>query len=278
MFLNYTKCSVINYIIKCFNFQAYASKIFARMIQVQLRYFQYILSVAIFAGIVISSTPLISACFVGLTLIWLTEMLVGQFDINTEKFYVVLVLLLIAFSTVSIKSLSPDTNLSYLFVGALVMAILYFLLQPDINIYKVGNSLLATVIAMLVNGFIIGSVFQENIIYVSFMMLLLLFLKTLATYFNIQFGNFQFFFNFFLVFIIFSGISSFYDFVMTYVLIAAAATALFTTFLTFMFIKIRYEYELTSKLSNQIYIFDYLFAFICSLYIVDSLNVINGLF
>ena len=87
------------------------------MIQVQLRYFQYILSVAIFAGIVISSTPLISACFVGLTLIWLTEMLVGQFDINTEKFYVVLVLLLIAFSTVSIKSLSPDTNLSYLFVG-----------------------------------------------------------------------------------------------------------------------------------------------------------------
>ena len=138
------------------------------MIQVQLRYFQYILSIAIFAGIVISSTPLISACFVGLTLIWLTEMLIGQFDINTEKFYVVLVLLLIAFSTVSIKSLYPDTELSYLFVGALILAILYFMLQPDINIYKVGNSLLATVIAMLVNGFIVGSVFQEHIIYISF--------------------------------------------------------------------------------------------------------------
>jgi hypothetical protein len=248
------------------------------MIQVQLRYFQYILSIAIFAGIVISSTPLISACFVGLTLIWLTEMLVGQFDINTEKFYVILVLLLIAFSTVSIKSLSPETDLSYLFVGSLILAILYFMLQPDINIYKAGNSLLAMVIAMLVNGFIVSSVFQENIIYVSFMMLLLLFLKTIATYFNIQFGNFQFFFNFFLVFIIFSGISSFYDFVMVHVLIAAAATAIFTTFLTFMFIKVRYEYELTSRLSNQIYIFDYLFAFICSLYIVDSLNVINGLF
>ena len=248
------------------------------MIQVQLRYFQYILSIAIFAGIVISSTPLISACFVGLTLIWLTEMLVGQFDINTEKFYVILVLLLIAFSTVSIKSLSPETDLSYLFVGSLILAILYFMLQPDINIYKAGNSLLAMVIAMLVNGFIVSSVFQENIIYVSFMMLLLLFLKTIATYFNIQFGNFQFFFNFFLVFIIFSGISSFYDFAMVHVLIAATATAIFTTFLTFMFIKVRYEYELTSRLSNQIYIFDYLFAFICSLYIVDSLNVINGLF
>ena len=248
------------------------------MIQVQLRYFQYILSIAIFAGIVISSTPLISACFVGLTLIWLTEMLVGQFDINTDKFYIVLVLLLLAFSAVSIKSLSPDTNSSYLLVGTLIFAILYFMIQPDINIYKVGNSLLVTVIAMLVNGFIVGGIFQDNIIYISYMMLLLLFLKTLASYFNIQFSNFQFFFNFFLVFIIFLGISSFYDFVMINVLIAATATALFTTFLTFMFIKIRYEYELTSKLSNQIYIFDYLFAFICSLYIVDSLNVVNGLF
>ena len=221
---------------------------------------------------------LISACFVGLTLIWLTEMLVGQFDINTDKFYIVLVLLLLAFSTVSIKSLSPDTNSSYLFVATLVFAILYFMIQPDINVYKVGNSLLVTVMAMLVNGFIVGGIFQENIIYISYMMLLLLFLKTLASYFNIQFSNFQFFFNFFLIFIIFLGVSSFYDFIMINVLIAATATGLFTTFLTFMFIKIRYEYELTSKLSNQIYIFDYLFAFICSLYIVDSLNVVNGLF
>ena len=131
---------------------------------------------------------------------------------------------------------------------------------------------------MLVNGFIVDRVFQENIIYVSFMTLLLLFLKTLATYFNVQFGNFQFFFNFFLVFIIFSGISSFYDFVIVNILIAASATALFTTFVTFMFIKVRSEYKLTSKLSDQIYIFDYLFAFICALYIVDSLNIVNGLF
>ena len=151
------------------------------MIQVQLRYFQYILSLAIFAGIVISSTPLISACFVGLTLIWLTETLVAQFDINTDKFYVVLVLLLIAFSTVSITSLSSDTSFSYLFSALLIMSLLYFLLQPDISIFKVGNSLFVTVIAMLVNGFIVDSAFQENIIYVSFMTLLLLFLKTLAT-------------------------------------------------------------------------------------------------
>jgi len=79
-----------------------------------------------FVGIVISSTALISACFVGLTLIWLTEMLIGQYDINTEKLYVVLVLLLIAFSSVSIKNLSANTNLSFIFSGMLLVAILYF--------------------------------------------------------------------------------------------------------------------------------------------------------
>ena len=32
------------------------------------------------------------------------------------------------------------------------------------------------------------------------------------------------------------------------------------------------------KLSNQIYVFDYMFAFVLSLYLVDVLNVVNGLF
>ena len=53
---------------------------------------------------------------------------------------------------------------------------------------------------------------------------------------------------------------------------------LFTTLITFMFVKIRLEYELTTRLTDQIYIFDFMLAFIASLYIVDSLNVVNGLF
>ena len=63
-----------------------------------------------------------------------------------------------------------------------------------------------------------------------------------------------------------------------YVLLAGLTTALFTTLITFMFIKIRLEYELTTPLTDQIYIFDFMLAFIASLYIVDSLNVVNGLF
>jgi len=267
-----------NYIIKCFNFQAYASKIFARMIQIQLRFFQYILSVAIFAGILISSKPLITACFVGLILIWLTEMLVGQFDIKSEQYLIILTVLLISFSSIALQSIYPGINKVALLISSLLVAVVYFLYQQDTNIYKIGNVFMVLVITFLVNGFIISDNFQENVFYVSYLYLLLLFLKTLATYLNVQFSNFQFFFNFFVVSVVFIGVSSFYSFDTINVFLAGLTTALFTTLLTFLFVKIRFEHELTSQLSSQIYIFDFLFAFITSLYFVDSLNVLNGLF
>ena len=267
-----------NYIIKCFNFQAYASKIFARMIQIQLRFFQYILSVAIFVGILISSKPLITACFVGLILIWLTEMLVGQFDIKSEQYLIILTVLLISFSSIALQSIYPGINKVALLISSLLVAVVYFLYQQDTNIYKIGNVFMVLVITFLVNGFIISDNFQENVFYVSYLYLLLLFLKTLATYLNVQFSNFQFFFNFFVVSVVFIGVSSFYSFDTINVFLAGLTTALFTTLLTFLFVKIRFEHELTSQLASQIYIFDFLFAFITSLYFVDSLNVLNGLF
>ena len=267
-----------NYIIKFFNFQAFTSKIFARMFQVQLRYFQYILSFAIFAGILISSKALITACFVGLTLIWLTEMLVGQFDIKSQQYLVILTVLLLSFSSVAIQNIFSEINTASLLFSCLLLSITYFLFQKDINIYKVGNVLLALFLSFLVNRFIIIENFQENIYYVSYLYLLLLFLKTLATYFAVQFSNFQFFFNFFIVSVVFIGVSSFYSFNTLYIFLAGLTTALFTTLITFMFVKIRLEYELTTRLTSQIYIFDFMLAFIASLYIVDSLNVVNGLF
>ena len=255
----------VNYILKFFNFQVYPSKIFARMFQIQLRYFQYILSLAIFVGILISSTPLISSCFVGLTLVWLSEMLSGQFDINSEKYYVILVLLLLSFSSVAFvnlfSSIDPYIKIKMLFSQS-----------------EIGNSIFITVITFLVNGYIVDPLFQENIFYISYIFLILLFLKTLATYFNVQLGNFQFFFNFFLIFIVFNGMSTFYDYKTVNIFIGGTSIALFTTFITYVFTKLRFEYEITSKLSNQIYVFDYMFAFVLSLYLVDALNVVNGLF
>ena len=267
-----------NYIINRFNYQAYASKIFARMIQIQLRFFQYILSVAIFVGILISSKPLITACFVGLILIWLTEMLVGQFDIKSEQYLVILTVLLISFSSIALQSIYPGINKVALLISSLLVAVVYFLYQQDINIYKIGNVFMVLITTFLVNGFIVSDNFQENVFYVSYLYLLLLFLKTLATYLNVQFSNFQFFFNFFVVSVVFIGVSSFYSFDTINVVLAGLTTALFTTLLTFLFVKIRFEHELTSQLASQIYIFDFLFAFITSLYFVDSLNVLNGLF
>ena len=267
-----------NYIIKCFVFQAFTSKIFARMFQVQLRYFQYILSFAIFAGILISSEALITACFVGLTLIWLTEMLIGQFDIKSQQYLVILTVLLLSFSSVAIHSIFSDIDTVSLLLSCLSLSITYFLFQKDIDIYKFGNVLMALFLSFLVNRFIVIESFQENIYYVSYLYLLLLFLKTLATYFAVQFSNFQFFFNFFIVSIVFIGVSSFYSFNTLYIFLAGLTTALFTTLITFMFVKIRLEYELITRLTSQIYIFDFMLAFVASLYIVDSLNVLNGLF
>ena len=267
-----------NYIIKCFNFQAFPSKIFAKMFQIQLRYFQYILSFAIFVGVLISSKALIASCFVGLTLVWLTEMLLEQFDIRSNQYLIVLIILFLSFSSVAIQSIYSNVDTAGLLLSCLLVSITYFLFQKDINIYKVGNVLIVLFLSFIVNRFIVTEAFQDNIYYVSYLYLLLLFLKTLATYFAVQFSNFQFFFNFFLVSVVFIGISSFYSFNTLYIFLAGLTTALFTTLIAFMFGKIRLEYQLTSKLASQIYIFDFMLAFVASLYIVDSLNVINGLF
>jgi|TARA_B100001093_G_scaffold459555_1_gene472776 hypothetical protein len=248
------------------------------MFQIQLRYFQYVLSLAIFIGILISSKPLVTACFVGLTLVWLTEMLIGQFDLKSEQYYVILTVLLISFSTIAFQSIFSEINKSILLITCVLISVVYFLFQQNINIFKIGTVFMNLIITFLVNGFIILDSFQENIFYISYLFLLLLFLKTLATYFNIQFSNFQFFFNFFVVSVVFIGVSSFYSYNIINVFLAGLTTALFTTLLTFLFVKIRFEYEFTTQLSNQIYIFDFLFAFVASLYFVDSLNVVNGLF
>ena len=226
-----------NYIIKCLQFQAFQIKFFARMFQIQLRYFQYILSFAIFVGVVISSKALITSCFVGLILVWLTEMLIGQFDIKSQQYIVVLTVLLLSFSSVAIQSINSNIDTVGLLLSCLLLSITYFLFQKDINIYKVGNVLVALFLSFLVNRFYCNRKFSKNIYYVSYLYLLLLFLKTLATYFAVQFSNFQFFFNFFIVSVVFIGVSGFYSFNTLYIFLAGLTTALFTTLITFMFVK-----------------------------------------
>tara|TARA_B110000495_G_scaffold27607_1_gene20583 strand:+ start:187 stop:534 length:348 start_codon:yes stop_codon:yes gene_type:complete len=114
--------------------------------------------------------------------------------------------------------------------------------------------------------------------YLTYLFLLLFFIKTIATLFNIQFSNFQYFFNFFAALIVFVGVSSFYDFTISHIFLAGVTTALFTVLINFLSLKLRFESEYINELPTQVYLYDYLVAFLLSLYLVDAINVVNGLF
>ena len=248
------------------------------MFQIQLRYFQYILSISIALGFLLDNTQLITAAFVGIVLTWVAEMLSAQFEITSEKYLVILIVLLLSFSSVIVLSYMEMMNMNVLFIVLLIFSLTFFLFQQDVNIYKIGNVFFVLVVSFLVNGFLGSQEFFDNINLISILFVTLLILKTLATYLNIQFSNFQFYFNFFAVVVVMGGVSSFYTFETLDIILASITVGLLTTLLNFLFIKIRFEYELTSSLSSQIFIFDYLVAFIISIYAVDALNILNGLF
>jgi len=248
------------------------------MFLIQLRYFQYILSISIALGFLLDNTQLITAAFVGIVLTWVAEMLSAQFEITSEKYLVILIVLLLSFSSVIALSYLETMNMNVLFTALLIFSLTFFLFQQDVNIYKIGNVFFVLVVSFLVNGFLGSQEFFDNINLISILFVTLLTLKTLATYLNIQFSNFQFYFNFFAVVVVMGGVSSFYSFETLDIILASITVCLLTTLLNFLFIKIRFEYELTSSLSSQIFIFDYLVAFIISIYAVDALNILNGLF
>ena len=248
------------------------------MFQIQLRYFQYILSISIALGFLLNNAQLITAAFVGIVLTWVAEMLSAQFEITSEKYLVILIVLLLSFSSVIALSYLKMMNMNVLFIVLLIFSLTFFLFQQDVNIYKIGNVFFVLVVSFLVNGFLGSQEFFDNINLISILFVTLLTLKTLATYLNIQFSNFQFYFNFFAVVVVMGGVSSFYTFETLDIILASITVGLLTTLLNFLFIKIRFEYELTSSLSSQIFIFDYLVAFIISIYAVDALNILNGLF
>ena len=248
------------------------------MFQIQLRYFQYILSISIALGFLLDNTQLITAAFVGIVLTWVAEMLSAQFEITSEKYLVILIVLLLSFSSVIALSYMEMMNINVLFIVLLIFSLTFFLFQQDVNIYKIGNVFFVLAVSFLVNGFLGSQEFFDNINLISILFVTLLTLKTLATYLNIQFSNFQFYFNFFAVVVVMGGVSSFYTFETLDIILASITVGLLTTLLNFLFIKIRFEYELTSSLSSQIFIFDYLVAFIISIYAVDALNILNGLF
>jgi hypothetical protein len=266
-----------NYITNRFSFQVYLGKIFARMLEVQIRYIQFVLTTSIFIGLLMDNVQLLTAVFVGLILVWQLEMLVGQLRLDTKEYRLILIFISLTFLPVVFNILSETTIEALFYIVLLVVPILGVLFL-DLNIFKLGNLLFSTIISMAVIHFIVSQFFQDSITYLTYLFLLLFFIKTIATLFNVQFSNFQYFFDFFAAFIVFVGISSFYDYKITHIFLAGLATALFCVLINFLILKIRFESEYTNELSTQVYLYDYLVGFLLSLYFVDAINIVNGLF
>ena len=251
-----------NYITNHFSFQAYVGKIFARMLEVQIRYIQFVLTTSI---------------FVGLILVWQLEMLSGQLRLETKEYRLILIFISLTFLPVVFNILGESNIETLLYIVLLAVPLLGVLVM-DLNIFKLGNLLFSTIVSMTVIHFILTQYFQDNIMYLTYLFLLLFFIKTIATLFNVQFSNFQYFFNFFAAAIVFVGVSSFYDYLISHVLLAGVITAIFTVLINFLILKLRFESEFVNELSTQVFLYDYLIAFLLSLYFVDSLNIVNGLF
>ena len=208
------------------------------MLQTQLRYIQTVLTFGIFITIFLNNENLIISCFVGLILAWQLELLACELRTTSNEFILILLLLITSFSPV---------------------ATIFF------EISEIKNMIF--LISILI-----------GIFYLTFLFLILFFVKTLATFFNIQFSNYQYFFNFFASFFVVSTVSLFSGFTIQYVLIAAGLISIFTVIMNFLFQRKRREYKYFSTLTTQIYLFDYLVSFLFALYFVDVLNLINGLF
>ena len=266
-----------NYITNDFSFQAYIGKIFARMLEVQIRYIQFVLTTSIFVGLLMDNIQLLTAVFVGLILVWQLEMLSGQLRLETKEYRLILIFISLTFLPVVFNILG-EINIETLLYIVLIAVPLLGVLVTDLNIFKLGNLLFSTIVSMTVIHFILTQYFQDNIMYLTYLFLMLFFIKTIATLFNVQFSNFQYFFNFFAAAIVFVGVSSFYDYLISHVLLAGVITALFTVLINFLILKLRFESEYVNELSTQVFLYDYLIAFLLSLYLVDALNIVNGLF
>ena len=176
------------------------------MFQRQLRYVQIILTLSIFGGLLITNTSLLVASFVGLILVWQLEMLTGQLRIDTNEYLLTIIFIGLTFFPVvftEVEILQLVINLFYILL--LVLSLVMVLFQ-DLSISKIGNTVFSTIFSFTIVSFIMSKVFFENLNYIVYLFLSLFFLKTIATFLNVQFSNFQYFFNFWrhIILIVFS--------------------------------------------------------------------------
>ena len=130
-----------NYITNRFSFQVYPGKIFARMLEVQIRYIQFVLTTAIFVGLLMDNVQLLTAVFVGLILVWQLEMLVGQLRLDTKEYRLILIFISLTFLPVVFNILSETTIEALFYIVLLAVPILgVFIFR--FKYFQIGESLI----------------------------------------------------------------------------------------------------------------------------------------
>ena len=83
------------------------------MLEVQIRYIQFVLTASIFVGLLMNNIQLLTAVFVGLILVWQLEMLSGQLRLETKEYRLILIFISLTFLPVVFNILSESNTVSY---------------------------------------------------------------------------------------------------------------------------------------------------------------------
>ena len=148
------------------------------MLQTQIRYVQNVLTLSIFISIFLNNLPLITAALVGIILAWHLETLICELRTDNKEIALVLSFLFISFIPVLISNFDMNTKNITLFIFSLILSVL-MLITKDIELHKIGNLVMITIFSCILINFFVSDEFRDNYEYVTFLFLILFFLKTI---------------------------------------------------------------------------------------------------
>tara|TARA_B110000263_G_scaffold231276_1_gene226445 strand:- start:234 stop:662 length:429 start_codon:yes stop_codon:yes gene_type:complete len=141
-----------------------------------------------------------------------------------------------------------------------------------------GSFLLYYIISLSIIVFIFSDFFYQNKSLIVWSLLLVFVLQNIALVLAVQYSNYQYYFKFFLVFVAVMGVLMFFSKTLTYSFIASLGTAIFTTLLNDLIIRLRNQREVERSVETQIYIHDDLISLLGAFYLTNFISTFNGLF
>jgi len=246
------------------------------MNKIQIRYFQIILVLSLATSQFISSVPLAYSSLFGLVGVWYYESVLSEevHESINNNFMIFFGFLLYSLAILFFNRSSYIS--SYVYVLVLLLIFILFLSLTDISTPLMGNFLLYYVISFSIIAFIFSDNFYEHKNVIIFSFLLTFLLQTIATFFGIQYSNYQYYFRFFLVLVSVMGASLILSKPILYSFIASIGVSLFTVLFYDLFLKLRLSSN--KEIDNQIYVHDYLISLLGAFYLTNFTSTYIGLF